>query len=173
MPDQQKQINQSVVIVGLKKLSQEYRVNIFTDPEKHYHFSKYPMLQNYLERASEHSFTIDQKINRQWVCIYEYSPEDFCRCGRKYGDGDTAFRLRIRNYVSSDAKFKEWLNSPILCKFCWYSHELQQGNWAPKVVVESFGHPVNDPGDGRSLCNGCKRYVWPVIHSCPWPVDKF
>lgn len=35
--------------------------------------------------------------------------------------------------------------------------------------AEAVGHPTSDPGDGRTRCRGCKRYVWPVIHSCPMP----
>ncbi|MEU4781047.1 hypothetical protein [Micromonospora sp. NPDC023633] len=27
-------------------------------------------------------------------------------------------------------------------------------------------HPHTDPGDGRTECDGCGKYVWPVIHSC-------
>jgi hypothetical protein len=27
-------------------------------------------------------------------------------------------------------------------------------------------HPRADPGDGRTECDGCGKYVWPVIHSC-------
>lgn len=30
----------------------------------------------------------------------------------------------------------------------------------------SIGHPTIDPGDGRTKCEGCGKYVWPVIHSC-------
>lgn len=33
--------------------------------------------------------------------------------------------------------------------------------------TETVGHPTSDPGDGRTQCPGCRRYVWPVIHSCP------
>lgn len=27
-------------------------------------------------------------------------------------------------------------------------------------------HPHTDPGDGRSECDVCGKFVWPVIHSC-------
>ena len=27
-------------------------------------------------------------------------------------------------------------------------------------------HPHTDPGDGRSECDVCGKWVWPVIHSC-------
>jgi hypothetical protein len=27
-------------------------------------------------------------------------------------------------------------------------------------------HPHTDPGDGRTECNACGKFVWPVIHSC-------
>jgi hypothetical protein len=31
----------------------------------------------------------------------------------------------------------------------------------------SFGdHPHNDPGDGRSQCDVCGKFVWPALHSC-------
>ena len=27
-------------------------------------------------------------------------------------------------------------------------------------------HPHTDPGDGRSECDRCGKFVWLVIHSC-------
>lgn len=27
-------------------------------------------------------------------------------------------------------------------------------------------HPYTDPGDGRSECQTCRKWVWPIIHSC-------
>lgn len=27
-------------------------------------------------------------------------------------------------------------------------------------------HPHTDPGDGRSQCGKCGKWVWPVTHSC-------
>lgn len=27
-------------------------------------------------------------------------------------------------------------------------------------------HPYVDPGDGRSECETCGKWVWPVTHSC-------
>ena len=27
-------------------------------------------------------------------------------------------------------------------------------------------HPHTDPGDGRTECDACGKWVWPVIHSC-------
>jgi hypothetical protein len=27
-------------------------------------------------------------------------------------------------------------------------------------------HPYTDPGDGRTECLTCGKYVWPAIHSC-------
>lgn len=51
-----------------------------------------------------------------------------------------------------------------------------RGDFCPTCKPEdarpapAVGHPTTDPGDGRTLCEGCQRYVWPVIHSCPMPV---
>lgn len=27
-------------------------------------------------------------------------------------------------------------------------------------------HPHSDPGDGRTECNTCGKWVWPFLHSC-------
>lgn len=27
-------------------------------------------------------------------------------------------------------------------------------------------HPHNDPGDGRTECNVCGKWIWEVTHSC-------
>lgn len=27
-------------------------------------------------------------------------------------------------------------------------------------------HPYSDPGDGRSECRTCGKWIWPVTHSC-------
>jgi hypothetical protein len=27
-------------------------------------------------------------------------------------------------------------------------------------------HPYFDPGDGRTECRTCGKWVWPVVHSC-------
>lgn len=27
-------------------------------------------------------------------------------------------------------------------------------------------HPHTDPGDGRTECDTCGKYVWPFLHSC-------
>jgi hypothetical protein len=27
-------------------------------------------------------------------------------------------------------------------------------------------HPYTDPGDGRTECQTCGKWVWPVTHSC-------
>lgn len=27
-------------------------------------------------------------------------------------------------------------------------------------------HPHNDPGDGRTECDVCGKWIWPAIHSC-------
>ncbi len=29
-----------------------------------------------------------------------------------------------------------------------------------------IGQPFTDPGDGRTKCEKCQKYVWPAIHSC-------
>ncbi len=29
-----------------------------------------------------------------------------------------------------------------------------------------IGQPFHDPGDGRTKCETCQKYVWPAIHSC-------
>lgn len=37
----------------------------------------------------------------------------------------------------------------------------------PRVEPQPLGdHPHNDPGDGRSECDLCGKWVWPVTHSC-------
>ncbi|MGW5556878.1 hypothetical protein ACWER9_06600 [Micromonospora sp. NPDC003944] len=38
-------------------------------------------------------------------------------------------------------------------------HRHGVGGYAPD-------HPHTDPGDGRTECVRCGKYVWPVIHSC-------
>ncbi len=30
----------------------------------------------------------------------------------------------------------------------------------------TIGHPTTDPGDGRTRCGWCRKYVWEAIHSC-------
>ena len=36
-----------------------------------------------------------------------------------------------------------------------------------------MSHPTEDPGDGRTECHTCGKFVWPVIHSCKgYPVTK-
>jgi hypothetical protein len=34
------------------------------------------------------------------------------------------------------------------------------------VVPPTHDHPHTDPGDGRSRCETCGKFVWPVTHSC-------
>lgn len=33
-------------------------------------------------------------------------------------------------------------------------------------MTVSADHPHTDPGDGRTECQRCGKFVWPVIHSC-------
>jgi hypothetical protein len=34
------------------------------------------------------------------------------------------------------------------------------------MEIVDIDHPHTDPGDGRSQCGVCGKFVWPVIHSC-------
>lgn len=40
-----------------------------------------------------------------------------------------------------------------------YSHAHLDRTWPAD-------HPHEDPGDGRTECDVCGKYIWPVIHSC-------
>jgi hypothetical protein len=33
-------------------------------------------------------------------------------------------------------------------------------------MVSAVGHPYADPGDGRTRCPGCTKWIFPIIHSC-------
>lgn len=42
--------------------------------------------------------------------------------------------------------------------------DTAEGDTAGRRVVAD--HPHTDPGDGRTECDQCGKFVWPVIHSC-------
>jgi len=35
-----------------------------------------------------------------------------------------------------------------------------------KILQPSADHPHADPGDGRTECDRCGKWIWPVTHSC-------
>jgi hypothetical protein len=37
---------------------------------------------------------------------------------------------------------------------------------APPLMTPRGDHPYTDPGDGRTECGPCGKYVWPATHSC-------
>lgn len=43
--------------------------------------------------------------------------------------------------------------------------ELQARRQAILARVRA-DHPYSDPGDGRSECDCCGKWIWPVTHSC-------
>ncbi len=46
------------------------------------------------------------------------------------------------------------------CQLCTALRESRRSVQAPA------DHPYADPGDGRSECDVCGKFVWPVTHSC-------
>ena len=49
------------------------------------------------------------------------------------------------------------------------THELQRrrvGALRARNTPPHPDHPHTDPGDGRTECQTCGKFVWPAIHSC-------
>jgi hypothetical protein len=44
---------------------------------------------------------------------------------------------------------------------CHRDHDHEA--WCAPAAAD---HPHTDPGDGRSECRRCGKWVWPVTHSC-------
>ena len=48
---------------------------------------------------------------------------------------------------------------------CWFTVTNGRGNLVCPCTVRA-DHPHTDPGDGRTECETCGKYVFPVTHSC-------
>lgn len=68
-------------------------------------------------------------------------------------------------------------NQGFVLRNCWSltRSELQQLADAAQAVADTAqqvrgsvwpGHPTVDPGDGRTECGRCGKWVWAVTHSC-------
>lgn len=44
-----------------------------------------------------------------------------------------------------------------------YPPSVGDEEWRRRLSAD---HPHSDPGDGRSECDACGKWVWPVTHSC-------
>ncbi len=44
--------------------------------------------------------------------------------------------------------------------------ECKDCDWRQPSGRVHVDHPYEDPGDGRSQCEVCGKFVWPGLHSC-------
>lgn len=107
-------------------------------------YHQFQLMKSLIQRQEWQDYKI-YHWNDQWQLVYTNEVDNTCGCGRSYGNRSegTEFMLRLASDTSTPEKAISWLESPILCKFCYYSNEIKLGNWAPRAVKEELGLPVD------------------------------
>ena len=72
----------------------------------------------------------------QWRLTFQHRPSEYCHCGQAY-DG-FMFKEQKRLGTYSDEDLMDLLESPFLCKQCYYKTEWRKGRWAPRNLVKIY-----------------------------------
>lgn len=72
-------------------------------------------------------------IYKDGELILDYTPSDYCGCGRSYDDNPSGKVFKFKNDLLQHDQVKI-LQTPVVCMICYYENELAAGRWAPKYI---------------------------------------
>jgi hypothetical protein len=80
------------------------------------------------------------------------------------GIGESDWRARVsRGHAPGPDEYVKHEGAP---RPVWNPEAISEYIRARRSRLATADHPHTDPGDGRTECDLCGKFVWPATHSC-------